>query len=131
LKEILPHEGAEITAHTISRNRERAIGIFPRQGSAAREAAVGGRENRSFEVLRVTLLLRWGRDGASAEAKAAQIYNVMEERDVDIDGCKGFMHAVNAQPAWLGMDERGIFEAVIDFDVHVKKTNYMMSSTNF
>ena len=117
LRGILSHEGVEMTAHMIGRNRERAIGVFPREGRAARETAIGGIENRSFEVTRVTLLLRWGRDGCAAEAKAAEIYAALAERDEDF----GFVRAVNAAPVWLGMDERGIYEYVIDFDVYVKK----------
>ncbi|MDR2183180.1 MAG: minor capsid protein [Clostridiales bacterium] len=115
LKGILPHEGAEMTAHMISRNRERAIGIFPREGRAARETAIGGIDNRSFDTVRITLLLRWGRDGGAAERKAGEIYAAVAERDEDF----GFFRALNAGPVWLGMDERGIFEHVIDFDIYV------------
>ena len=117
LKEILPRDGVDITAHKISRNRERAIAVLPRDARTARETAIGGLENRSFEVGRITLLLRWGRDGCAAEAKAAEIYAALAERDEDF----GFIRAVNAAPVWLGMDEHGIFEHVIDFDVYVKK----------
>ncbi|MCL2398010.1 MAG: minor capsid protein [Defluviitaleaceae bacterium] len=122
LREILPHEGAQMTAHTIGRNRERAIGVFAREGRAARQTAIGGCENRSFEVVRVTLLLRWGRDGDVAATKGLEIYEILAERDgIDFDGRVGFVRAVNAGPVWLGMDERGIFEFVIDFDVYIEK----------
>ena len=119
LKGILPHEGAEMTAHMISRNRERAIGLFAREGRVNRQTAIGGLANRSYEVVRATLLLRWGRDGGAAAAKASQIYAAVAERDFAYGGRRGFMRAVNDAPVWLGMDERGIFEHVIDFDVYV------------
>jgi len=117
LRDVLPHEGAEMTAHEISRNRERAIGVFPREGRAARETAIGGIDNRSYDTVRVTLLLRWGRKGSVAEAKAAEIYVAVAERDENF----GFVRAVNDAPVWLGMDERGICEYVIDFDVYMKR----------
>ena len=119
LTSILPHENAEMTAFTISRNRERAIGLFPREGRAARRTAIGGFVNSSYEVVRATLLLRWGRDGGVAERKAAEIYHAVAEREFDCDGYRGFVAAINAGPVWLGMDERGIFEHVVDFDVYI------------
>ena len=121
LWEILPHEGAEITAHTINRNRERAIGVFLREGRAAKVGTVGGIENASYEVVRVTLLVRWGRDGGVAEKKSVEIYCAVAERRLEHDSRKGFMVAVNDAPVWLGLDERGIFETVIDFDLYAEK----------
>jgi hypothetical protein len=128
LKEVLPRENAEITAYTISRNRERAIGLFPKEGGTPRAAAIGGRENRSFNTVRVTLLLRWGRDGEAAAAKAAELYDVLMQRDFDYNGRGGFITAANDGPVWLGMDERGVFECVIDFDVFIiKEENHGIS----
>ena len=116
LRGVLSLDGAEITAHAIGRNRERAVGVFPREGRAARQTAIGGIGNRSFDTVRVTLLLRWGRDGGVAEAKAAEIYGIIAERDEDF----GFVRAISDAPVWLGMDERGVYEYVIDFDVYVQ-----------
>ena len=115
LRRILPLEGVEITGYKIERNRERTVAIFPREGRAARETAVGGIGNRSFYMLRVTLLIRWGRDGAAAEAKAAQIYAAVAEHDANF----GFVRAVNDAPVWVGMDERGVYEYVVDVDFYV------------
>ena len=121
LRQILPYDDAEITAHTINRNSARAIGVFHREGRAARVGTIGGPQNASYEMLRVTLWVRWGRDGCAADKKSAEIYHAVAERDFSHEGRVGFMRALNAGPVWLGMDDRGIFEFVVDFDLYVEK----------
>ena len=78
IREILPHEGAEMTAHTISRNRERAFGLFHRGRGVAKAGAVGGDDAAGYDVQRLVLLIRWGRDGGVAEAKSREVYGVLE-----------------------------------------------------
>ena len=118
LKTIIDSENTPITTHTISRNREKAIGIFPREGTVARTSAVGGPTNKSYDIFPVTMLLRWGRYGDAAEAKAAEIYESVARQDFFCEKLGGFILVVNREPAWLGQDERGIFEHIIDLDVH-------------
>ena len=109
---FLPLEGAEISAHSLGRNRERGFGLFPRGRGFKKTGAVGG--FMGFEVLRLTALLRWGRDGGVAEVKAREIYDLLA--DCKLQG--GFVMAVHDGPVWLGMDGRGVFEYVVDFDVY-------------
>ncbi|MCL2855988.1 MAG: minor capsid protein [Defluviitaleaceae bacterium] len=106
-------QGAAVALHTISRNNQHALGIYPRQGQAAYNPNVGGR--RAVHVLPITLLLRWGRNGVAAEQMAAMLYNAIERAEVT----HGIVSPVSDGPVWLGADERGVFEYTIDVDFYV------------
>jgi len=121
LRNILPHEGADMTAHNISRNRERAIGLFLRSRGVAKTGTIGGCFNSGHEVLRLVLLVRWGRDGVAAEAKARQVYRAVAGGEYNHEGARGFMMAVNEGPVWNGFDDRGVNEYTLDFDLYVEK----------
>ena len=121
-------EGADMTAHVINRNRQRAFGLFMRGRGVAKSGAVGGAEARGHEVLRLVLLLRWGRDGSLAEGKAAAVYNGIACLGFEHEGRRGFFMAVNEGPVWVGADERGVFEYALDFDVYYElEVNYGLS----
>jgi len=89
------------------------LGIFPRRGARAYDPDVG--HHRFVRVLPVTLLLRWGRNGAEAEKAAGELYEAIERAEV----VRGIVAPVNDAPVWLGADERGVFEYTVDVDFYV------------
>lgn len=107
----------EITTHTISRNHQRALGIYPRRGATPYDPGVGC--HRFVRVLPVTLLLRWGRNGAEAERAARELHNAIERAEVE----QGIVAPVNDAPVWVGADERGVFEYTMDVDFYVVGNN--------
>jgi len=106
-------EGA-VSLHSVARNRDEALGVYLRRGGRSRVEVLGVQDNRAFEVLCVSFLLRWGRDGVRAEEKAREIYDALV--GLSFDG--GFVKAVYDAPVWLGADGRGVFECVLDFDFY-------------
>ena len=122
---ILPLGDVELSAHNINRNRERAVGLFPRGRGVSKVGAIGGQVNSGYSVARLTMLIRWGREGIVAENAAWEIYRAVAERNFD----GGFVIAAKEAPVWLGMDDRGVFEYVVDFDAYIRKgeVNYGFS----
>ena len=120
LEEVGALSGIDVGLHGISRNTERACAIFPRARAGARESVVGGRGNIGFDLARVTMLLRWGRDGDMALEMAQSVYDEVAEKRFNYAGRDGFFSGVNSGPVWLGMDGRGVFEYVLDFDVYLE-----------
>ncbi|MDR2167540.1 MAG: minor capsid protein [Clostridiales bacterium] len=110
--------GIDIQLHSISRNREETLGIYPRRGNRAKREIIGADSNRAYEICSVTLLLRLGRDGVQAEDKAAQLYKALSRATFEFDGRKGFVMAAYDAPVWLGMDSRGVFEYAVDLDFY-------------
>ena len=108
LIEILDVPADVIWLHTIARNEERALGVYVRKGSRQKQELLGGEDNRAYGILPVTILLRWGKDGVAAEAKADEIYSKLAELDLSFALFEG--------PVWLGADGRGVFEYTVDVD---------------
>jgi len=118
--------GAEIELHEINRGRERAFSLYPRARAANARATVGGRGNLGYDLVRVTMMMRLGRDGEAAMAEAARIYEGIDGFGFVVDGVpgrnpKGFLMGANGGAAWLGMDGRGVFEWVLDFDCFIER----------
>ena len=108
--------GAEIRVHAISRNRERAFALFPaNRGGGIGSGTVGGTAAAGHEMHSITAVLRWGRDGSLAECKANEIYGILQGRHFRHMGKAAFVLA--AKPVWAGMDERGVYEYVVEIDV--------------
>ena len=118
---VLDLEGAEFGAHRLNRNKERALGLFARGRGVGRVGTIGGEANRGYDALRLVILVRWGRDGVRAEAKAREIYEAVAGCGFEHGGKSGFLTAVNEGPVWVGVDERGVFEYTVDFDVYAAR----------
>jgi len=108
---------ADVSVHHVSRNRERAFGLFPANRGAT--LAIGGKDGRGHVLVSLSAILRWGRDGSRAERKAAEVSGILAGRRFKHEGRAGFVMAQN--PVWLGMDERGVYEYVLDFDIYVEE----------
>ena len=108
LVEVLGIPADMIWLHTIARNEECALGVYIRKGNRQKQELLGGEDNRAYGTLPVTVLLRWGKDGAAAEAKAAEVYSRLTELDLSFALFEG--------PVWLGADGRGVFEYTVDVD---------------
>jgi hypothetical protein len=108
LVEVLDVPADMISLHTVARNNEFALGIYNRRGNRQKQEMLGGEGNRAHGALPVTILLRWGRDGVAAEAKAEEVYACLIEM--------GGIFIVSDGPVWLGADARGVFEYAVDID---------------
>ena len=112
LAELLELE--DITAGTINNALENTIGVYQREEFVPRECV--GTES-SYETSKVRLLLRWGKNPTTAEAKAAELGELMQAlRDADTTAHTIKFADVKAVRA-IGKDEKGVCEYVVDADI--------------
>ena len=112
LAELLELE--DITAGTIDNALENTIGVYQRDEFVPRECV--GTES-SYETSKVRLLLRWGKNPTTAEAKAAELGELMQAlRDADTTAHTIKFADVKAVRA-IGKDEKGVCEYVVDADI--------------
>lgn len=112
LAELLELE--DITAGTIDNALENTIGVYQREEFVPRECV--GTES-SYETSKVRLLLRWGKNPTTAEAKAAELGELMQAlRDADTTAHIIKFADVKAVRA-IGKDEKGVCEYVVDADI--------------
>lgn len=100
---------------------ERAVCFYRSRLGVAKTQTVGGKVNRSYGVLPVTVLLRWTRNADSAEGKAQSIYDFFDEKDFEIDGQRAFIISRYDGPIDLGTDGNGVYEYSFEFDVYYDK----------
>ncbi|MCL2619857.1 MAG: minor capsid protein [Defluviitaleaceae bacterium] len=104
----------EVSVHTINRNFQHTLGVYPRRGGTPYNPDVG--IYKAYDFVPVTLLLRWGRNGAEAEGVAGKLYSALEDAVLTW----GIVVPANNAPVWLGADQRGVFEYSIDVNFYVK-----------
>lgn len=101
--------------------QEKAICIYNRaiQGN---NVAIGGCVNTSYMVKGVSLLVQWDKYCETSEVKAQEIYNILfRSAQPTINGVECFFSMMNTEPVFVGANENGIYEYVIDFNIIVKE----------
>ena len=110
-----------ISICNIDRNAERAVCFYPSRVPRAKIHTVGGRDNRTYGLLPVTVLLRWGRNAAAAAQKAEELYNFFDEKTFCSQEKRVFIISRYDSAIPLDTDEGGVYEYSLEFDVYFEK----------
>lgn len=118
LAELLSFE--DITAGTIDGSLSETIGVYQRGDFVPREC-IGTAP--SYEIAKLRLLVRWGKNPTTAEAKAAELAGLVQAlRDMPTSEHIIKFADVKAVRA-IGKDEKGICEYVVDADIIYSERN--------
>lgn len=80
--------GEGIQLGGIDGNTEKYIGVYPGKPPAAQRVCLGGAEQTRAGEFYATVLVHWGRNMRSAQAKADAVYALFYARGAfDMDGC--------------------------------------------
>lgn len=107
-----------ISIGKIDNNLNKAICFYDSKLAMPKTGAVGGKQNRSYELKPVTLLLRWGNNADEAERKAKEIYDFFDEKQFILNSKRVFCISRYNGPIPLGTDDRGIYEYSFEFDLY-------------
>lgn len=118
LAELLNTES--ITAGSIDAVKTETIGVYQREPFSPREC-VGA--DSSYETAKIRILLHWGTNPTTAEAKAAEVGNLIQAlRDMPTS-----MHVIKFTDLKavraIGKDEKGICEYIVDADIIYTERN--------
>ncbi len=97
---------------------EKAIVIY--NGKAfINPMAIGGVQNSSYKGKGVRILVHWNKNIRESELKAQEVYNVLHGlTNVDINGKRAIQFNMrDPEPIYLGVDDSGIYEYVIDLEI--------------
>lgn len=118
LAELLSFE--DITAGTIDGSLSETIGVYQRGEFVPREC-IGTAP--SYEIAKLRLLVRWGKNPTTAEAKAAELAGLVQAlRDMPTGSHIIKFADVKAVRA-IGKDEKGVCEYTVDADVIYSERN--------
>ena len=112
----------EISIGKIDGNADRAICFYPSRRPSGKVNTVGGRSNRSYQLLQVSVLMHYGDNCGVAENNAKQVYDFFGELQGEIEGKAFFtIHRFDA-PVFLGTaNDRWIYEYSIELDIYARK----------
>jgi hypothetical protein len=106
-----------ISVGKIDRNAEKAICFYPSKHPRQKINTVGGKANRSYSLLPVSVLLRWGKAFPAAEEKARAVYDFFDE----LTQQDFFVIQQYEFPIDIGTDERGCYEFTMELDIYARK----------
>ena len=106
-----------ISVGKIDKNAEKAICFYPSKHPRPKINTVGGKHNRSYDLLPVSVLLRWGDALPAAEAKARDVYDFLNELTTE----SFFVIQQYDFPIDIGTDERGMYEFTMELDIYARK----------
>ncbi|HHY42981.1 MAG TPA: hypothetical protein GX514_09115 [Thermoanaerobacterales bacterium] len=101
---------------------EKAIVVY--NGRAfVNQTALGGPQNSSYRGKGIRILVHWTKNVKESEQKAQEIYNLLHGMTNEtIQGKKIIkIDMRDPEPIYLGIDENGIFEYVIDLEIIYQK----------
>ena len=97
---------------------EKAIVIY--NGNAfINPMAIGGIQNSSYKGKGIRILVHWTKNVRESEIKAMEVYDALHGKtNVEIAGKRVIQFNMrDPEPVYLGVDESGIFEYVIDLEI--------------
>ena len=96
--------------------------VYPGKPPAAQRVCLGGAEQTRAGEFYATVLVHWGRNMRSAQAKADAVYALFYARGAfDMDGCTVCAVEPGGGPVPVGKDDRGVCEFVINLKMTYMK----------
>ncbi len=85
--------------------------------------AIGGLQNSSYKGKGIRILIHWNKNVKESELKAQEVYNILHGlTNAEIAGKRVIQFNMRGpEPVYLGVDESGIFEYVIDLEIIYEK----------
>lgn len=110
-----------ISVGKIDKNKERAVCFYHSKVSRPKINTIGGKANRSYTVLPISILLRFGKNYEAAAEKAKEIYDFFDEKTFDLNNERVFVISPYNAPIDLGTDDQGVYENSLEFDLYITK----------
>lgn len=97
---------------------EKAIVVYNGQ-AFINPMAIGGIQNSSYKGKGIRILVHWTKNVTESELKAQEVYKALHGlTNVEVAGKKIVqVNMRDPEPVYLGVDDSGIFEYVIDLEI--------------
>lgn len=106
----------------LDNKKESSIGVYQRKDERTPHIAVGGRDNASFEVKSISILLHHNNNAVETEKRAMYLYNqIMEQSKSEVVIGKHRINVIELlqnEPIDVGTDDNGIYERVIEMNLY-------------
>ena len=104
----------------IDRNTDQCVGVYSRRNGRIQPAAMG--RLGTYGTKSMSLLVHWAANSNTCEVKAIELWDLLRNATTaEMAGGRTFWIEARSAPVSIGKDERGIFEAIVDFEVCYRK----------
>ncbi len=102
----------------LDNKKTHSIGVYHRKGSGPPVTALGGPEQSSYDIRRISLLIHWDKDVRASEAAAYSLYEKLQNESSLVMGETPvhFLIFQVPEPVDVGTDDNGVYEYVIWVD---------------
>lgn len=110
-----------ISVGRIDKDCDKAVCFYNSRHGSPKTTALGGKINKSYRLLPITILLRWTNSPVEAAAKAQELFEFFDEKTFTINEQRVFVISRYDFPIDLGSDENGICEYSLELDFYFNK----------
>lgn len=110
-----------ISIGKIDNNQDKAICFYPSKREISKISRIGGKSNAKYDLIPITILLRYTKNQVLAETEAKKIYDFFNERSFLLNEKRVFVITHFYSPIWLGTDEKGVYEYSFEFDFYEER----------
>lgn len=96
--------------------KQNSIGIYPLKNRRVPQNTIGGDKNKSYYAKGISILIHWNKSPTDSEKVSNILYEKLKDvREADINGHTiKFIQMQQEEPIWIGTDDKGIYEYVIE-----------------
>ncbi len=108
----------------IDNKKEMSLGVYSRDGPGSPVMALGGTENSSYDIKRISLLLHWNKNARETEETALALWDALFGRtDIDVPSGSHIQYVQPAvpEPVPIGTDDGGVYEYVINLNIYYRR----------
>lgn len=107
----------------LENKKEYSIGVYEGEAAGRPVIAIGGRQNSSYDVRAVSLLLHWNRIKNESEIAARELWNKLIEVNNEDAGENHiqYLQMTVPEPVGVGTDESRVYEYVINFKLYYRR----------
>jgi hypothetical protein len=102
---------------------DKALGLYRLASSGSPIQALGGKQNSSYNIKQVSLLVHWTNNFKDTEQISDNLFEkIMNAEHPEIgDWNVPFIGMLVSEPQDVGTDDKGIYEAVIEFEIYYER----------
>lgn len=102
---------------------DKSIGVYPKEREGDAIQAVGGNENSSYSIKRISILVHWNKSVRETERVSNTAFDMLRDTiNVTINGTHILFTDMKCpEPIPVDTDDNGIFEYVIELDIYYER----------
>lgn len=109
----------------LDNKKDKLIGVYPLKRSGPPVMAVGGLKNSSYNIKPISVLMHWNKNADETEQAAYSLFKAIQKaEDIRMGNVQIYYVDLKVpEPVWVGTDDKGVYEYVIEFDIYYERND--------